>query len=145
MQTPSHFQETQQLNPSDLVVSYNSTSIELNPTLVARQQLSQDRIDRIKTLHEMKLRAIKLMSDSDDPAFLRTLGDTVTNLEFLLQDAWGFGRNQIFHAFWTLPKCECPKYDNWERYGAAPGIINCSCPVHGDINDESRSPVQDLR
>lgn len=94
------------------------------------QQICWNNLDAIKETHQMKLQVYDKIKDEEDPKKLKKLAKQLTRLEFKLQKLWGFPRNANFHRFWEVPKCECPKMDNEDRYPHSQ-VINQSCPLHG--------------
>lgn len=113
----------------DLTVSHNGKKIVLNKRLLDRQNC-WDKLDVIKTLHKEKLKLYSMMENTNDAAFLKSADQLLTGIEFELQDAWGFPRDQNFHRFWERPKCQCPSMDNSDMYPHQQ-YINQSCPLHG--------------
>lgn len=103
----------------------------INPSLVVKQHLDFEKVALIKKLHVLKARVIEIMENSVTKSALRNGADTITQIEFMLQGAWGFTKDKNFHRWWEVPKCECPKLDNAERYGTEYTITNKDCPIHG--------------
>jgi len=60
--------------------------------------------------------------------------DKITELEYSLQVAWGFEKNEKYHTYqWSgLSGCTCPVMDNRDRIGARYWISE-SCPYHGGV------------
>ena len=115
----------------DCAVYYNGKRIyDISHRLVIQKGLTQEQVDVIKQLHVEKLDIFELMKSCTDIAQLRNYAELVTAVEFDLQDAWGFERNLAYHRFWELPKCACPKLDN---YDASPHMSYMSgdCLIHG--------------
>jgi hypothetical protein len=104
----------------------------LNPRLIVKQRLNFSSVDAIKKLHILKHKTFDIMINTDSKKLLKTCADTITEIEFKLQDAWGFSRDAKFHYWFEVPKCECPKMDNRERYGTDYMITSSSCPIHGE-------------
>lgn len=105
----------------------------LNEALVKRQGLSDVQVLRIQDLHgerralfnEMKLKDRADRSLADDAKALR-------QIEFSLQEAWGFDQDENFHSWWfQAPHCRCPKLDNADRIGTKYHIYADDCPLHG--------------
>lgn len=58
--------------------------------------------------------------------------DTLQQLEFNLQAAWGFDQDENFHTYWfRAPHCTCPKMDNSDQFGSEIKYISADCPLHG--------------
>ena len=90
-------------------------------------------MDEIVRLHEFRESLFAQMEATDDRPTLFDLGQMVEQCEFDLQKAWKFKQDRRYHSWWfRVPKCACPKMDNYERVGATDQrIINLNCPVHG--------------
>lgn len=108
----------------------------ISKRLVKRQRVSKQNLQKIIFLHELKLIIYELIKLTEDRAELKDYVTQLTNIEFRLQDSWGFPRNSEFHRFWETPKCTCPKLDNEERVGTQFTITNGSCILHGEEVDE---------
>jgi len=127
----------------ELIVRDPKTKEEIcyiNAKLLDKQK-AWDNLEKIKKLHVQKFTTIKAMEKATDLFKIRAYSDTVTQIEFKLQDAWGFPRNASFHRFWQLPHCRCPKMDNEDAYGTMFNFINVLCPVHKKTevdNDDSK-------
>jgi hypothetical protein len=79
-------------------------------------------------MHETK----EKMKKTDDKSELKELAYTIENIEFMMQEAWGFPKDSNYHTHWfELPKCICPKMDNKDSYGTPYRVIRVDCPVHG--------------
>lgn len=58
----------------------------------------------------------------------------VEDIEYTLQQIWGFGRDSDFHTHWIgLKDCTCPQIDNGDLFGAPWRITSADCPWHKDI------------
>ena len=91
----------------------------------------------ILELHSLRHKYMHAMRKTDvkEQGVLQTLAQYIENVEFQLQEAWGFGRNVNFHSYWyRVPHCTCPKLDNKDSFGTAIRHINENCPVHGGEN-----------
>lgn len=116
-------------------LDHNYTDIHLNPTLVKQQNCTSEDVKKIKILHRRRLCVFEQMSELDpqtDQQELRRLADEVQDIEFELQDAWGFKRDAANHTWWwKVPHCKCPKLDNHDRYGIREKVISGDCVIHG--------------
>jgi hypothetical protein len=109
----------------------------LNPDLIKWQGLTEEEVQEIVKLHEVRECVFGVMEETNDPADLRILAGVVEDLEFKLQDAWKFPRNRDWHCWWyRVPKCICPKLDNTERQGTKYRIYSGNCPVHSGFLKE---------
>ena len=119
----------------NLEVNYKDIHVyNLNENLVKKQGLDQDRVDVIKALHVEKLTLFDKMRETDEPKELKELAFSVKNVEFMMQEAWGFPKDRNYHRWWEVPKCECPSMDNADIYGTKYRVVNDNCPVHGTLN-----------
>ena len=105
----------------------------LNKELIKKQGLSEKIIDYVVDLHVKKLEIFMGASKTSDSHKLKRLASELTEIEFLLQAAWGFEQNSNYHRFWHIPKCICPVLDNEDRYPSGIYLYNPSCPIHGEI------------
>ena len=112
---------------------FRSSYVRLNERLIIQKGLNDDQITHILKLHELKLAIFYMMEKKEDSEELKSLADRVTQVEYRLQDAWGFPRNIDYHRFWEMPKCTCPKMDNDDAWPSGHYVINFGCPVHGGI------------
>ena len=115
-----------------------TTKGHLNPLLIARQKLNNDDLDKIVELHgELHEVFDEMEKNEHDVPKLRNLALVVKQLEFDLQEAWGFDKNEDWHSWWfQVPHCTCPNLDNFDLIGTRLRIINDGCPVHGGTKDE---------
>ncbi len=91
-----------------------------------------DNLAEIRALHLRKFVVYDLMDKTDNLTKLKRYDKRLTELEYQLQEAWGFERNPDFHRFWERPKCKCPVLDNKDRYPTGYYVIVSKCPLHGD-------------
>ena len=104
----------------------------LNGRLIANQGLNQEEVNKILKLHMVRNCYLTLMEIYDDKDDLRYLCGVITQIDFQLQKLWKFKIDSVYHKFWELPKCECPKMDNSDAYGTGHRYINPNCKLHGD-------------
>jgi len=106
----------------------------LNYFLLNKQGIDAGKLAQLKQLHRAKRIIMLAMESTEDPEHLRDLADSITDVEFELQETWGFPQDIRFHMFWQLPKCTCPKMDNFDRYPSGQYVVNKTCPIHGLLN-----------
>lgn len=115
-----------------------TTKEDLNPILIARQELKEEDLDKIVELHG-ELHQVFDEMEAETPenvTRLRQLAIVVKQLEFDLQDAWGFPKDEDWHSWWfQVPHCRCPNLDNWDLIGTKLRITTQICPVHGETNE----------
>lgn len=108
--------------------------LRLNSALIESRNISVDDVKRIKDLHVSRIINRDEMAKLDpvnDRDALRQLTALNEELEYFLQDAWGFPRDNSFHYWYELPHCTCPKLDNMDMKGSGQRIISVTCPLHG--------------
>lgn len=107
----------------------------LNRKLIEKQGLTQEQVDAIKALHVQKHDVFKQMTDEFEHAcdqdVMRGYAKRVEDLEFALQEQWGFTQDKNFHEWYNVPGCACPKMDNAENKGTPYRIITDGCMIHG--------------
>ena len=108
----------------------------LNEKLVEKQGLTKAGVARVKLLHgerEVLFKRMESLSPETDYGELRECVTELTDLEFRLQEAWGFELNSDFHSWWfRAPHCQCPVLDNFDAVGVKYNYINADCPLHGN-------------
>lgn len=72
--------------------------------------------------------------------WIKTVNALLEDLEYQMQEVWGFERNANYHTWWLKPKhCKCPKMDNTDPcYYGRGKIITEDCPLHGHWNKEKK-------
>jgi hypothetical protein len=103
--------------------------------LIEQRNISDKSLECIKKLHLKRFQVKEQMSQTRDRSELRAFADMIKEVEYELQDLWGFERDYSMHDWFDVPKCTCPKIDNRDRKGTGYQIISLDCPVHGDTND----------
>ena len=119
------------------VKSYLSTS------LAARQKVSTSDLNKIKNIHRKLLKIFEKIEKETDEFILHLLADKITELDYELQEAWNFERNENFHTWWfNSPKCMCPRMDNMDRLGTKWKVRNGDCPLHGVMDKLEASSLE---
>ena len=75
------------------------------------------------------------MEKAKDKITLRLLNESITELDFKLQELWGFPLDPNYHRWWEVPQCACPHFDNVDRYGTKYRVTVDKCPIHGKNNE----------
>jgi hypothetical protein len=114
------------------LVLYKDKQYYLNEKLCHVQKISDATLYNIVQKHIQKLMIFEQMEETDDPQTLKDLSNIVTDIEFDLQELWGFPLDINFHRWYDIPKCSCPKMDNSENIGTKYRIISGACPIHGN-------------
>lgn len=116
------------------VVFNGKVMTAINPVLVERQGINDKGLEVIKSLHRDRFAIEEEMElcGKDDVQHLKSLFSKWTEIQFSLQEAWGFEKDENMHQFWTVPHCSCPKLNNQDDY-MVKGIfhVDQKCPVHG--------------
>ena len=111
---------------ADLVVWHNGKEhMMLNKSLLDQQNCWEN-LEWIKELHGLRLVLEGQLAEEATP---EGLGEW-TDIQLLLQEAWGFPVDDKFHRFWDMKGCLCPKMDNNDAYPAGHYVISSDCPVH---------------
>jgi len=121
-------------NPEIHVLVDGKVIARINERMLQERGRSE-KLPLIKKLHQIRYQVIQVMksvhdSDGINENFL-TYVEIIRQIDFLLQDAWGFSRDERYHQFWELPGCLCPKIDNEDRWPTGYYVINQECPIHG--------------
>lgn len=115
----------------DLVIKFKGVAIsKLNARLVDRQKCHNN-VKLIVNLHVKKMEIYEKIIHETQIDKLSDYAQELTELEFQLQELWNFNKDINFHKFWETPKCECPRFDNNDRYPYGNYIVNNECPLHG--------------
>jgi len=110
------------IDPELLWVRHEYSSYKLSAALLQRNNV-WDNLELIKSLHHSRLDILLEMFMITLPtkkyATMRELAYRATEIEYKLQDAWGFDRDSSKHYWNSVPKCCCFQ------------IVDESCIVHG--------------
>lgn len=118
------------LDRDPYIVYYKNKPVSrLNQRLAIRQGC-EDNIPLINQLHVNKLDLYEQIKSSTN-VNLHHFAESLTEIEFQLQDAWNFPRDINFHRFWMTPRCKCPELDNEDSYPTGYYYRNANCPLHG--------------
>ena len=112
----------------NLVFETSRGKSKLNPFLVKQQNLTEDCVARILELHKEKDLLFDKIEASGDPNILAE----ITEVEFKLQDAWGFARDEMWHAHFRIPGCKCPVMDGYDDLGFQKHY-SAGCLLHQSI------------
>ena len=108
----------------------------LNPAFIKKQNRTEEDIEIILELHNELHKAFDHMEmidpdNVDEKEQLKNLAIVVKEIEFRLQEAWGFKRSVDWHSWWfQVPHCRCPVLDNWDYVGTKLAVTTGGCPVH---------------
>jgi hypothetical protein len=94
---------------ADGTIHFNGKPVsQLNVGMLMRRGMYHN-LSKIIELHEDKLRVHELINNEIDSFLLSVYVDILTDIEFQLQEAWNFPRDENYHRFWYTPECLCPK------------------------------------
>lgn len=116
---------------SDLVLTLpNGKTRHLNPFLVFKQRLSQDKVDEIKFKHGIlwaTKQAAQLANHQGDWLSARKHARLVDKLDEELQLLWGFTPDPLRRSHWCdISGCTCAEHEPGKVRNIDPG-----CPFHG--------------
>lgn len=108
-----------------MAVKYTGAYNLEGPLILNEKLLQKMRVvdrEQIYSLHDTKRRVFKQMiaTPVTNRHRLWEKAKQVTEIEYLLQSAWGWDKDSRYHAFWDLPHCICQRgsdYNN-SRYAA---------------------------
>ena len=108
---------------------------KINRDMILKYDVGEKSLLRIKELHVAKhinrmLVETAIRQEWVSNRFLKISADIEKEIEFLLQEAWGFDRDEKYHKFWEFPNCQCPDMDNRDRYPSEYYVISGECPIH---------------
>jgi len=103
----------------------------LNPRLVIKQGIGQLEISKLSVLHDV---AEKLKSDRGstdvDVEYMAKLGHDMQEVEFMMQEQWGFEKDYRHHTHgYHLKGCECAYISGHEAVAGAQKYSAC-CAYH---------------
>lgn len=101
----------------------------MNPLLLNEKQ-AWNNLSAIVDAHTLKLCIYDQIINTTNKKELKDCATQLQEIEFYLQELWGFKRDARYHKFWQYPKCTCPVIDNEDNYPHQ-SIINQGCPLHG--------------
>lgn len=104
----------------------------LNQSLIIKNKVTSEKVEKIKQLHLKKLDLFNEMSVETSKDMLKAYAKLIETIEYEIQLLWGFNKDKNYHEWFNVPQCQCPKTDNIERQGTAYQIYNKFCPIHGD-------------
>jgi hypothetical protein len=110
--------------------------VGLNSQLAVNQGISVQDIEVLNKLH-IYLENVLMFSkkiDVSNKSTLQDIGNHVENIEYIMQDFWGFNRSSAHHTHWTkITHCNCERNNtnpyqdvNWGKEK----VRDLKCPVH---------------
>ena len=124
------------MNKFQIIDSNGNSYGYINSELIKAKAITDDVLEKIKNLHIEKHRLFAYMKEDEiSNTELKCIAIDITDIEYQLQDLWGFPRDPNYHGWYLIPKCTCPKMDNHDRRGTRYRIISGDCIIHGIVND----------
>ena len=105
----------------------------LNQNLVARNNVSYTAQLQLCELYDELEALIEEGNATSSVEENRRIANEIEQLEFKLQELWGFGRSQMHHRYWSrLDMCLCnaDSLDNSDDRGYR-RTVRLDCPIHG--------------
>ena len=105
----------------------------LNQKLVARNNVSPSSQLELCALYDKLEALIEEGNATLSVEENRRIADDIEQLEFKLQELWGFERSQMHHRYWSrLDMCLCnaDSLDNRDDRGYRRTVM-MKCPIHG--------------
>lgn len=100
-----------------------------NPKLIKERKIRPENAEQINQIHQ---EIDQLVADMAGAQQFSGYLAKYTELNYKLQDLWGFKRDKTKHRSYRLPHCTCPKMDNDDAGGYY--YVNADCPVHENEN-----------
>ena len=119
---PLHF------NRTELIIMFGERGTMLSKAMLDQQNAWLNK-DLLLEAHFMRMMVYDLIEETEDLDMLFKYGQDLKLIENELQMMWGFEVNSLYHKFWMVPKCTCPKMDNEDWYPHKQ-VISGGCPVH---------------
>lgn len=117
--------------PNEKFRHVSNTLYMINQSMVNRHKVSAENVQKIVKLQTIRKYFYDFIELSGDREEIRRLDKIITQIEFRLQELWGFPQNRNYHRWFDVPKCSCPKWDNNDSLGSDFRTINPNCILHG--------------
>ena len=102
------------------------TPVLLNQHLIEKNNISQQAQDKMQCVYKELDHVLSSPEDYPDPVGL------IEEIEFELQELWGFTPSNKYHRYWHKIKgCYCDGMDSDEMLGTGLRWRNTNCPWHG--------------
>lgn len=112
----------------------NGVPYLLNGYFIELKGIDKATCETLADLHRQKHSLISDMlgCDRSENVKLHELDNLIGEVEYKLQETWGFTQDDNWHRTWLLPHCECSAAANITAYPCHK-IISPKCPVHGEL------------
>lgn len=106
----------------------------LNGYFIELKGIDEATCEIIADLHRQKqsLIADMMACDRSEKTKLHIIAEHISDIEYELQEAWGWVRDDLWHRTWLLPHCECSTTANISAYPHH-RFVSPKCPVHGKL------------
>lgn len=112
------------------IVLASGITLYVNPFLIQKRGVSDENLTLILHAHYYKSQLYQEMEEFDSPPDLKEYARKIEEVEYYLQELWGFPKNNAYHKFWEVPHCSCGSLDNKDAYGTGFRHYSSVCPVH---------------
>jgi hypothetical protein len=103
----------------------------LNKRWIKDKGIDESGVAKLEKIHAKRINLFNRIEKETDNEKLYEMAKEIDEIDFELQDGWGFDRDKRYHTWWyRMPKCKCPVMDNQELVGTEMRIIDSSCPLH---------------
>ncbi len=106
----------------------------LNENLIRDLKINQPGVDRLTDLYVDKhllLQKARKLEVKEEYMEIRKLAKDLTEIEYKLQETYGFKRDPSWAKFWEIGGCSCEVVANIERWPSESYLVNARCPIHG--------------
>lgn len=103
--------------------------IQFNVELADRLGLSAETREELRHVYDHLSEALENPEDFED------VSEYVTDLEYTLQELWGFDCDKKYHYYnLHINGCRCPELDNMEMVGhSVRRFVSVDCPIHKGV------------
>jgi len=109
-----------------------STFKRIKKDMLVKQGISEETLKQMKSVYDEMDELFKQIEKEEDASQLKVLANKIPDLEYRLQELWGFRKDSRYHRYWfKAPKCTCPVLDNLDNLGTDIREISPFCPLHG--------------
>lgn len=116
------------------IEGWDGRDYALNSGLLKQKGISKKAFSGLVNLHRAKNGLFRVADMTRNLDLLPLLAKELTQIEYDLQELWGFPLDDRFHEWYLMPRCTCPKTDNLDMRGINRQIMSCDCIVHGKGN-----------
>jgi len=134
------------MNTKNTYVKYKKWNSSLNYNLLIENS-TEDNLEELKGVYIKLFKTLEKLENTDNNVFdLETLMVEIENIEFNMQELWGFEKNRNMHRYWfDNDVCTCPKMDNFDKMGTGYRMYNSNCIIHGEETQSLLKRVKKLK